>query len=250
MIGLIAVSLGFILLRRQHRRQQAQQRFEAFREREVLRSQLEIQDHTLLQTHLELQTHLHPRLAQTRARLETLAEQWIESPERPALTEAVEMLKQAEEEVDRLAQSLDRNRGDEWGLQKRLSLELERARHLGGFLTQFQCIGQPYALGEPNETLLFRLAQELLHNAMTHSGATQLTVHIDFDPENLILIITDNGRGFDPDAVAQQSPDSLSSGLERVRQRIQLVQGECILNSQPGWGTRAEIRFPRPGSGI
>jgi two-component system CheB/CheR fusion protein len=87
---------------------------------------------------------------------------------------------------------------------------------------------------------LYRVTQECLHNIAKHSGAGQVAVEIRGNEEGLLLSIADNGTGFDPGLVADQS----GLGLVGIRERVRLVDGIVSINSQPGHGTKIDVRVP------
>lgn len=73
--------------------------------------------------------------------------------------------------------------------------------------------------------------KEALHNAVKHSGGTEIVVRIEFDEPRLKISITDNGRGFDIDHA------SAGNGLKNMRRRMESVGGQVSLESAPGHGT-------------
>lgn len=89
------------------------------------------------------------------------------------------------------------------------------------------------------ETLIFRIAQEAVTNAVRHSGASRITIHVVSDPERLVLTIIDDGCGFDPGKVAREG-----SGLRGMRDRSMLFGGHLSVLSSNGRGSRIELRLP------
>lgn len=94
-------------------------------------------------------------------------------------------------------------------------------------------------------TTLFRIFQEALTNIARHAGATQAEVVLKKQPDGLVLLIRDNGRGFDP---ANSSP-SKSLGLLGMRERAATLGGQVDISSAPGKGTRVTARIPLPSRG-
>jgi signal transduction histidine kinase len=88
---------------------------------------------------------------------------------------------------------------------------------------------------------LFRIVQEALHNVVKHSGANYAAVHLSGFGDRLELRITDEGVGF---AVDQSQTAGL--GLVSMRERVTLLNGELLIHSAPGAGTRIEVRIPIP----
>ena len=56
-------------------------------------------------------------------------------------------------------------------------------------------MGTPYRLPEPVETVIFRVAQEALTNAVRHSGVAHIESRLEFDPDCVRLVIHARGRG-------------------------------------------------------
>lgn len=93
-------------------------------------------------------------------------------------------------------------------------------------------------------TLLFRVAQEALTNAVRHSGASVVRIALRADPDGVGIHIQDNGRGFVPAQGAQ--PKSL--GLLGMEERVRFAGGRFRLASAPGQGTTVEVSIPRCGA--
>lgn len=93
------------------------------------------------------------------------------------------------------------------------------------------------------ETALYRICQELLNNVRKHAGARRVEVNLESGKEEVRMIVIDDGRGFDVDAYHNLRPET-SFGLAGVTERVELVGGRLDITSEPGRGTRAEVRIP------
>jgi signal transduction histidine kinase len=89
---------------------------------------------------------------------------------------------------------------------------------------------------------IYRIAYEAIHNACTHSGASQLEVELRY-AHDLALRVTDNGTGVDP-AIADRGKDG-HFGLQGMRERAARIGGTLTLVSSPSSGT--EIKLVVPG---
>jgi signal transduction histidine kinase/ligand-binding sensor domain-containing protein len=85
---------------------------------------------------------------------------------------------------------------------------------------------------------LYRIAQEALNNVAKHSGASQATVRLCCGPERVALHVTDDGRGFDVDAIP---PDHLGVGI--MRERAETIGAELTINSEPERGTEVSVAW-------
>ena len=87
---------------------------------------------------------------------------------------------------------------------------------------------------------LLRISQEALHNAVKHSGVKQLEVQLSEHPNEIVLTISDAGKGFDIEAARQ----SRGLGLASMEERVRLVKGTIALDSKPMGGTTIRVRVP------
>ena len=86
---------------------------------------------------------------------------------------------------------------------------------------------------------LYRIAQEALNNSARHAHAAQVEVVLEAAVDDVILIIRDNGTGFDPDTVP---PDCM--GLRSMRERAQALAADFVLESVVGQGTQVTVCCP------
>ena len=103
--------------------------------------------------------------------------------------------------------------------------------------------GEVPELGEPQETALYRVAQEAISNALRHSGSAQVTVRVTARRRSALLQVTDTGRGFD----AASAPGGL--GLDSMRERAGSVGGTLSVTSRPGQGTTVRLSVPLSAPG-
>lgn len=87
---------------------------------------------------------------------------------------------------------------------------------------------------------LFRIFQEALTNVSQHSGATRVNVEFHQSDEEIILSISDNGRGLPEGHVIAQT----SYGLRGMRERVAQLDGRIIFDSPPGGGLRVTVILP------
>ncbi|MEM1319468.1 MAG: ATP-binding protein [Bacteroidota bacterium] len=86
----------------------------------------------------------------------------------------------------------------------------------------------------------FRITQELLSNSFKHSEATQISLHLWKDPQQLRLDYQDNGKGFPLDNPQQQS----GLGLRNIESRVQMIEAQQQLDSAPGQGLSFQLTKP------
>jgi len=87
------------------------------------------------------------------------------------------------------------------------------------------------------EITLFRIAQEALNNVGKHSRTTECQFEIEYSPNNVRLIISDNGQGFDLPGNIEEFASSKKLGLVGMQERAKLIDGTLTIQSERGKGT-------------
>src|SRR5574341_79709 len=109
--------------------------------------------------------------------------------------------------------------------------------------------GTPFRLPPEHEISLYRVAQEALNNVRKHSGAGHATLSIRFQPDEVILSVRDDGRGFE----VPRQPADLSReghyGLIGMHERATLIGAHLHILSNPDSGTTVTMRLPVNGHG-
>ncbi len=92
--------------------------------------------------------------------------------------------------------------------------------------------------------VLFRITQEAITNTVRHAQATQVQITLDVSASLIRLVVADDGKGFDVNAVLGGS-EPQCIGLLGMIERSGLVGGECEIRSAPGAGTTVEVSIKR-----
>lgn len=103
---------------------------------------------------------------------------------------------------------------------------------------------QPKPLQPELRTVLYQTARELLINVGKHAGTRQAGLAISRDANLFVMLISDNGAGFDPDSLTAASRQAKGFGLFNVMRRISHLGGEINIDSKPLQGTKVFIRMP------
>ncbi len=118
-------------------------------------------------------------------------------------------------------------------LQRRLEMVEQRA----GIQVQFTHEPGPI-LPEEVEQALYYIAEEALNNALKHAAATEVRVAVTYPSGYVRLCVADNGFGFDMANVSK------GLGLQSLHERVEALEGELTIASEPGEGTRIVARLP------
>jgi signal transduction histidine kinase len=105
-----------------------------------------------------------------------------------------------------------------------------------------QVSGKAVALPTAIEHHLLRIAQEALNNAFKYSAASAINISLDYSGEKVLLLVRDNGRGFDLEHVLNGSNGHF--GLQNLRSRARKMGGTLKINSVIGSGTIIKATVP------
>ena len=99
--------------------------------------------------------------------------------------------------------------------------------------------GIPSALAPRVQVELLRIISEALNNVRKHADATIVRVTAEVSDGELLITVTDNGRGF-----AQAEAFDKGMGLQGMRERARLISGNLLVMSEISGGTTVEVRVP------
>ena len=81
-----------------------------------------------------------------------------------------------------------------------------------------------------------------MNNVIRHAGATEVEFQIDQPDQRLEIVVADNGRGFDWNTIRR------GDGLANLQERLEVLRGQCHVESRPGQGTTVRLIVPLPAN--
>lgn len=93
------------------------------------------------------------------------------------------------------------------------------------------------------ELASFRIIQEAMNNIQKHANASRVAVKLEFVDNNISIIVSDNGSGFNKDIIKEDSQES-GYGLISMRERVELLNGKFDISSSLGKGTKVFVTIP------
>jgi signal transduction histidine kinase len=130
------------------------------------------------------------------------------------------------------------------GVAPALQSYAQRLCEAEGLNVVFTAEGELGRLSHNAELAIFSIVQEAITNAKKHAHASRIDIQLIPTSDNLIVVVRDNGVGFDVKAVTGRYDERGSLGMLNMRERAELVQGDLILSSQPGEGTTITLQVP------
>lgn len=146
------------------------------------------------------------------------------------------------DEVRMLSQAVHPRVMDDLGLGAALQRLARDAERSGTLRVELEVDAAVRDLEPSVASVLYRVAQEALSNAVRHAGAGTLRVRAGLSGEYARVEVGDDGVGFYPDDTGRQSS---GEGLSNMRARLALLDGTLEVESALGRGTRVRARVPR-----
>ena len=96
-------------------------------------------------------------------------------------------------------------------------------------------------MDESLEVALYRIAEEALNNTLKHAQATSVVISLHAFDSRVILEISDDGIGFDPQDQGNRRQREAGMGLQNMRERTAALGGQIEIQTRPGEGTTVKV---------
>jgi len=149
------------------------------------------------------------------------------------------------DEVRQLAWGMHPAILDDYGLDKALERYIATISKATRISIDYQCLCSPELERLPlrTEVALYRIAQEAITNIVRHADTRHASVMFMRNALELVLLIEDEGRGFEPAAASRN--DFTHMGVIGMSERTSMLRGEFTVESAPGMGTTIRVKVPR-----
>lgn len=161
---------------------------------------------------------------------------------RMRVAELKKMTDEVLEDIHRIAINLRPASLDHLGLIPALDQMIKLFSQDAKLSIKFKTIGysEENRLPQETEITLFRIVQEALTNVIRHAGASHVDVIFERRADQLLLIIEDDGKGFDP----EETKSSEQLGLFGMQERAEMLHGTLTVESIPHRGTTLVVEVP------
>ncbi|MBS1637180.1 MAG: hypothetical protein JST26_14775 [Bacteroidetes bacterium] len=252
-VGVVVVTLILLLLvifivafllfyqRKRFRYQQEKTEMKDVFEREILKTQMEIQEQTFETVSHEIHDNVGQVLSVARIYTNSLREglPTADMEYRQKADQVHELIGKAIQDLRDISKSRNTGYIERAGLLESLRFELDRISRSGQFKTAFTIQEEEPVFDTQQSIILFRICQELLNNAIKHSGGSFIGITVGSAAAGNYLKIQDNGRGFNMQKPLQTS----GTGLGNIEKRAHLIGAKVEIENNPGGGTLITIKM-------
>lgn len=247
--GLILLLSGFIitiLLLYQKKQFLFQKNMEDIRlsyEKDLLEAQLEIQEQTFMDVSRDIHDNISLSLTLSKLYLNTLNYKDLAALQ-DKISISVTLIGEAIHNLSNISKSLNADIIKHYGLLKALENEINALRKTGLYEIQYQVSGAPVFMDCKKELILFRIVQEAFNNIIKHARAKKISLLLHYCASQLELQVADDGIGFSMDEVQKRKKIRPTAGLNNIRQRTKILNGECLIKGNDNAGATIKISIP------
>jgi|GEM_PF-1015791 len=233
------IVINFLIIHRQRLRQHKAE----LKEKEyqfsnvLLKARIEMQEHAMKIISQEVHDNINQVMGITKLL-------WEEAIPRLQPEEVKTLIKQS---ADRLGNTINDLRNmshlfngqmiNELGLEEAIRKELAHLQSIHNLKSTFDCPFECPVLGAETELLVFRIMQEAVYNIVQHAKASLVTVTLTYFAARLVLVIQDDGQGFQMEQMGRNK----GLGLANMRERADVLNGKLEFESEVGHGTRVTL---------
>lgn len=198
---------------------------------------LEAEDRERLRIARDLHDGIGQMLAAARMALGNfLAKKKLENQH---IQNSLDLLEESIKEIREISHNMMPGALTKLGLSTALKQFVNKINALGVLQIELQIIGVKERLSEKIETMLYRVVQEILSNIIRHAEATKVSIELVKHENELVLVVEDNGKGFDGKA-----PENNGIGIKNIATRVEYLNGSVNFDSAIGRGTSVIVEIP------
>jgi len=214
------------------------------------RKESELQFRAVLTERTRLAQELHDTLEQTLTGIalqqDLVANQFGKNPDNAShhLKLARSLMRQSQADLHRSVWGLRSRAEEEFNLTNALITSVRQITEDTGVRVETETTGEPTPLSEVIEENLLRIGQEAVTNTVKHAAASAIKIELHFTPQQVVLQIHDDGKGFDPETCT--GPKDGHFGLLGIKERTERMGGQVSITSAPFSGTTIRVEILTP----
>jgi signal transduction histidine kinase len=203
---------------------------------ELLNTQLEIQQATMQHIGREIHDNVGQKLTLASLYSKQLSANTTIPEEKVASISSI--IDESLAELRQLSKTLTNPEFANAGLVRLLSEEAKKINSSGICYLSVNAWEGEVGLQQLQKNILFRLLQEFIQNSLKHSGCRNINISIDKQNDQLLVVATDDGKGFDTKNI------SGGIGLQNIKRRAEQLHALYELKSEAGKGTSLHLQIP------
>ena len=226
-VALVLISLGlwYFFKQRQRLKNQEIETLKQNQEISNLESLIDGEEKERKRIAQELHDGLNGDLSAIKYRLSSLEDVLLQEEDRQSLSKSIALIDGACAQVRAISHNLIPTSILDFGLVETVNQYCVKISNSYPIILDFQYFGNPAVLNKKNETVIYRIIQELINNISKHSKATTALVQLNFHENELFITVEDNGIGLNINDVHK------GLGLTNIRSRVAFLNANLEIDS-------------------
>ncbi|HEX2934069.1 MAG TPA: PAS domain S-box protein [Bacteroidales bacterium] len=209
-------------------------------EKELLQSVINTEERERLNFSQELHDGLGPLLSAAKMYVEWLAEPDAKANSATIIPDIKKLLEESTRTVKDISFKLSPHILKNYGLYESLKAYTEKVEKTGKTRITLKSTNIS-RFDELAETVIYRVICECINNTLKHAKALNIFIDVQFDDNQLCIIYSDDGKGFDVETTLKECK---GVGLLNMQSRLKSINGLFTIHSSPGKGTNVIIKVP------
>ncbi|MBP3682439.1 MAG: sensor histidine kinase [Rikenellaceae bacterium] len=193
----------------------------------------------------ELHDGMGPLLSSAKMSMSVLAKRAEDEENRELIASTSAVIDEAIRSLREISNNLSPQVLNDFGLVRGITNFINKNPQLRTIEMRFDTNLRKERFGHDIEVILYRVICELINNSLKHSACTKIELDLQLVYDRIYLTYSDNGRGFDTQAVADYG-----MGMSNLTSRIHSLGGTIEITSQPNKGMAASIVVSTVGENI
>ena len=206
-------------------------------DKRILTAVLRSEERTRANFSKELHDGLGPLLSSAKISLSALSRGEMDASRRELLDNTLYVVEEAVRSLREISNNLSPHVLADFGLARGIQNFIERSQALHKVKITFATNLKDNRYDTDIEVIMYRVVCELITNSLKHSGCSEIRLSLSVSGDELELQYSDNGRGFDPQAVLD-----CGMGLSNINSRVNTLNGSFDITSSKGKGMRAAVK--------
>lgn len=224
-LALVLIGLWYFFKQRQRLKNQEIETLKRNQEISNLESLIDGEEKERKRIAQELHDGLNGDLSAIKYRLSTLEESGLNAIDAENLGKVISMIDDSCSQIRNISHNLMPSSILHYGLIETIEEYLNKINTSDNFKMHFQSYGNYKALTKKNETIIYRIIQELVTNILKHSKATEAMIQLNYREDELVITVEDNGIGFNLEVVSD------GIGRKNIQTRIEFLNAQIDVDS-------------------
>lgn len=236
----LVLTLAILMKRKAHAHRLEKEKWYLEMEKRNIAARLEERDLLMDDFSKEIHDNIGQLTNMVGMYLHVISQQSNDEAQRKTINGAMEFVEAMQESIHKISYSMEGSHIHEDGLFNAIGWQIDHIRSTREDIEiRLESADMDIPLSPNTSMVVYRIAQEAINNALTHSGATEIIIRLHYTQKQFTMEILDDGKGLHQNAL-----NSGKIGIKNMKQRARILAGQLEIRSIPEMGTNLKLMIP------